>query len=95
MYVGLSNVESMSTGDLLHLKITISQIIADREASLGEAIVLRKPEPGSGDYIRLVKLVREATGMGLREAKDMVDCGTTIRVSYSEVAAEIKKILGK
>lgn len=92
-HLSREDLESLSTAELLRLKMLVTQIVADREAREGTDIRLIKP---AGDkYITLVKLVREAMGVGLREAKDMVDCGTTIRVAYSEVAAEIKKILDK
>lgn len=86
-------LEDVPTAELLHLKMLISQILADREScGGGEAITLCKP---AHDYVQLVRLVREATGVGLREAKDMVDCGTTVRIADPERAADIKKILGK
>lgn len=86
-------LESMDTADLLRLKVLVTQIVADREATDGVDIRLTKPNPGSANYITLVKLVREAMGVGLREAKDMVDCGTLIRVAYPELAERILKLL--
>lgn len=86
-----AELESMNTAELLRLKMLVTQIVADREATDGVDIRLRKPSPEH--YLTLVKLVREAMGVGLREAKDMVDCGTLIRVAYPELAGRILKLL--
>lgn len=84
-------LESMDTADLLRLKELVTQIVADREARDGVDIRLRKPAPEH--YLTLVKMVREAMGVGLREAKDMVDCGTLIRVAHPELAERLQKLL--
>ena len=46
-----------------------------------------------GEKIKVIKVVREATGLGLKEAKDLVDnCPKPIKEAVSkEAAEEIKK----
>lgn len=89
-----AELEKLDTAELLRMKILITQIVADREANVdGEEITLHKPTPAN--IIPLVIQIREALGVGLREAKDMVFCGTTIRVASFDHAKRIKELLGK
>lgn len=68
-------LEEFSTEELVSIKRLVDCILKDREGDQpGVKLIL----PAGCDRITLIKMVREASGFGLREAKDAVDAQAVI-----------------
>ncbi len=105
----VSEIESMSVLDLnslvktLEEKFGVSAAAMAMPAAAGAAVAAAPVEEekteftvvlaAAGDKIKTIKVVREVTGLGLKEAKDLVDgAPQTVKEGVSkDDAANIKK----
>ena len=74
------DLEGMATQDLTHLRYLIDLVLKDRAAAGGGFLVKLSTAPGVSSHIRLIRAVREALGIGLREANDLVTSRAEVQV---------------
>jgi large subunit ribosomal protein L7/L12 len=91
----LEAIGKMSVLDLADLieafktKFNVSAVAAEEQTEF--AVVLKS---GGDKKIQVIKAVRELTSLGLKEAKDLVDNGGTIKEGVTKAEAmEMKKKL--
>lgn len=87
------DLEALTDEELLHLRQLVLCVATERAERRGARTVCLRAPPG-GMMIALIKAVREATGTGLREAKDLILAGAEVAVPDDEAASRLLRIMG-
>ena len=88
------DLEALTDEELAQVRQLVLCVEVERAERRG-ARTVRLKAPPYGRMIELIKAVREVTGTGLREAKDLVLAGAEVAVPDDEAASRLLRIMGE